>query len=114
LEDPTAGKHLEGIGDAMKKDGRSTMNGDECRKIMGVVTKATGFDADTIQAAIDAKKTEFNGDKAAACYAALSTHEATSTRAASAIPSPMPLHASYVRPGRASTVSSWRAKSPQT
>ena len=73
LDDPTTGKELEGIGDAMKKDGRSTMNGDECSKIMGAVTKATGFNAETIQAAIDAKKTEFNAEKAAACYAALST-----------------------------------------
>jgi hypothetical protein len=73
LEDPAASKELEAISAAMKKEGRNTINGDECNKIMGAVTKSTGFNAETIQASIDAKKTEFNGEKAAACYAALST-----------------------------------------
>jgi hypothetical protein len=73
LKDKAMQDELKAVGDAMKKENRHSLNGDECTKVMGAITKATGFNAEKIQASIDAKKVEFNAEKAAACSAALST-----------------------------------------
>jgi hypothetical protein len=73
MQDPALGKELKGIGDTMKTEKRNAMNGDECTKVMGALTKTIGFTADKVQASVDGKKAEFNGEKAAACTAALAT-----------------------------------------
>ena len=71
MQDPAVGKELKAIGDTMKTEKRNVMNGEECTKVMGALTKTMGFTADKVQASVDAKKAEFNGEKAAACTAAL-------------------------------------------
>jgi len=71
MDDPAAGKEFKSIDESMKKDSRYAMNSDECGKVMGIVTKATGFTAEKIQASIDAKKAAFDPGKAATCMAAL-------------------------------------------
>lgn len=76
MGDPKVAEEMKGIGEAMKKDKRNLLNADECTKVMGVVTNTTGFDEKKLQAAIDAKKVEFNAEKAGACLAALASQPA--------------------------------------
>jgi hypothetical protein len=76
MDDPKIAADSKSVAESMKKDGRQTMNAAECTTIMGAVTTLSGFSAEKFQAAIDAKKVEFNGDKAAACVAALSAEPA--------------------------------------
>ncbi len=72
MDDPKITADLKAIGEAMEKDKRQVMNASECTTVMGAVTKVSGFSAEKIQPSIDAKKVEFNGEKAAACLAAVS------------------------------------------
>jgi hypothetical protein len=73
MDDKSVEAEMKAVGDGMEKDKRNVMNADECGKVMAVVAKVTGFTGEKLQAAIDAKRVEFNGEKAAACAAQLGT-----------------------------------------
>ena len=73
LDDPKIVADMKEVGRAMRKDNRQAMNAAECTTVMGAIATTSGFTPAKLQAAVDAKKTEFNAEKGAACLAAIST-----------------------------------------
>jgi hypothetical protein len=72
MDKPDLAKQVQGVGDAMKKDKRSLPNKQECETVGGVVLQLGGMTPEILQAKIG-KTVQYNGEKAAACFAAIDT-----------------------------------------
>ena len=70
MDKPDLAKQVQGVGDAMKKDKRSLPNKQECETVGGVVLQLGGMTPEIVQAKIG-KTVQYDGEKAAACFASI-------------------------------------------
>jgi hypothetical protein len=70
MDKPDLAAKVKTVGDAMKADKRALPNKQECETVGGVVLQLGGMTPDIVQGKVG-KTVQYDGEKAAACFAAL-------------------------------------------
>jgi hypothetical protein len=75
MGDKDFAKKVKPVQDAMKKDERSALTGDECNTVLGAFSDKTGMDGETLSSKVG-KTIEFDAAKAEKCLAGLESIKA--------------------------------------